>query len=72
MSNFSLETLQEIWNNKTGECIEVGLDRDGCDLVEIRLRTDDHKITDRLSFTQEQLILLIEALQRNIKHDLSR
>ena len=32
----SLETIYQIWNDKTGDRIELGSDRDGLDLYEIR------------------------------------
>jgi len=36
MSNWETEKVHEIWNNSTGEHFEVGNDRDGLDMVEIR------------------------------------
>jgi hypothetical protein len=63
-SKYSVETVKEIWNNKTGEHIEVGADRDGLDLVEVRLYDDCNysKASNRMSFTQEQAIMVAEAI----------
>jgi hypothetical protein len=61
---WSLETMYEIWDDDSGDKIEVGPDRDGLDMVEIRWRTDDGKIAERMTFTQEAVPLLIEALTK--------
>lgn len=59
--SYSYEVKYEIWNDKTGECIEIGPDRDGLELIEIRLRLDN-KITTRMVFTSEEAILITKAL----------
>ena len=52
----------EILNDKTGEGIQVGLDRDGLNLVEIR-RIDDHvNIMGRISFDSDQAGLVAKAI----------
>lgn len=72
MSDFKLELLFEIWNDKTGECVQVGLDRDGLDIVEIRQMDVKGAIAERLSFMPDQALLIAEAIQKtvaNIKKD---
>lgn len=50
MSTWELETLKEIWNNDTGECVEIGPDRDGLGLLELRYRLyRSGQITERFS-----------------------
>jgi len=62
---YSLETVFEVWNDKTGERIEIGEDRDSLGLTEIRSRMDDGQIGARIVLTNEQVPLVIEALQRH-------
>lgn len=59
---YSLETCKEIWNDKTGEHFEIGPDRDGLDLIEIRFVDSQGQICDRLSFTKDAAGLLCDAL----------
>lgn len=59
---YSLENLARIWNDNTGECIEVGPDNDGLDLLEIRAYTDKKKLTGSITLTSEQAKLVAEAL----------
>ena len=33
---FSIEVIMQVWNDDTGERVEIGQDSDGLDLVEIR------------------------------------
>lgn len=59
---YSIEHMFEILNDKTGERIQVGSDRDGLNLVEIR-RIDDHgKIMERISFDSDQAGLVAKAI----------
>lgn len=62
-----LEFMCEIWNER-GEVIEVGPDRDGLDLVEIRFRDNTRPITERISLTREQARLVIQALEHVLTH----
>lgn len=62
MNNYTLEKLYEVWDDETGDHFEIGPDRDGLDLVEIRLKDKDGKITNRFCFTKDCGILLSEAL----------
>ena len=60
---YSLEQMFEIWDNKAGEVIEVGLDRDGLGLIEIREKVGG-KIQRRLALNTDQVKFLIIALQK--------
>jgi hypothetical protein len=60
---YTLETLHQIWNDKTGDHIEIGPDRDGLDLIEFRSYTSDsHKPAQEVTLTREQLIKLQAAI----------
>jgi hypothetical protein len=63
-SNHSLEVVFQIWDDKTGERVEVGPDRDGLDLTEIRQYTDDGQCTQRITLPKEAVYLLNDALNR--------
>jgi hypothetical protein len=63
-SNHSLEVVFQIWDEKTGEREEVGPDRDGLDLTEIRQYTDDGQCTQRITLPKEAVYLLNDALNR--------
>ena len=62
--NYSLETSYQIWNDSTGERIEVSPDRDALGLVEIRSITDDGKPVANVVLNKEQVRLLIQALSK--------
>lgn len=66
MSQFSMETLYEIWNDKHGDKIEVGPDRNSLDLVEIR-QIEGGKIHTRISMPREQAGLVAEAIVRMLR-----
>jgi hypothetical protein len=55
---YELEKLFEIWDNKAGLHLEVGPDRDGLGLIEIRSFDDKNKIDARLSFDKAQARLI--------------
>lgn len=57
-----LETIHQIWDNSSDERIEVGPDRDGLGLIEIRHVSKDGAIGNRIVLEDEQVPLLIEAL----------
>ncbi len=63
---YSLEKMFEIWNDTTGECLQIGPDRDGLDLIEIRMKDDTGKTNDRITMTKEQARLLADAIQQFI------
>ena len=60
--SFSVEHIVEVWNDEHGERVEVGCDRDGLDLVEIRSVNDRGEIDARLMMPKEQAILVAKAI----------
>jgi hypothetical protein len=60
--SYTFETLYEIWDDKTGNKIEVGPDRDALDLIEIRAIEDGKRVSD-ITLTREQAALVSKALQ---------
>lgn len=63
---YELEKMYEIWDER-GEHLEIGPDRDGLNLIEIRVRDADNKITNRIELEQDQAKLLIAALACSIR-----
>lgn len=59
---YSLEAVYEIWNDATGSRIEIGHDRDGLGLIEIRQRDSDGKVTSSITMTKEESFLVYEAI----------
>ena len=60
---FELEIMREIWpDNGDGEHIEIGPDRDGMQLVEIRQKEPDGKISARITLEPDAAKLLSKAL----------
>lgn len=72
MFPWQLETLKEVWNNDTGECIELGPDRDGLELVELRFRSGPptHEITQRFSMPPALALRFYSALGRWLRGEL--
>lgn len=64
---YSLEHLSEIWDNNHGDHLEIGPDRDGLEMVEIRELDSKGKILNRMSFNREQVPLLIQALSKTLE-----
>jgi len=60
----TLEAQFVIWFDTTGERITVGDDQDGLDMTEIQFVRDDGTKGDAIRFGDEQVPMLIEALQR--------
>ncbi len=60
--NYSIEKVIQVWNDDTGERVEVGSDRDCLKLVEIRSYTDDGKIGTSIIMEKEQSILIAKAI----------
>ncbi len=60
--SYTLEMIQQI-RDESGERIEVGPDRDGLGLIEIRHVAEDGKTGNRIMVDHEQPTLLIKALQ---------
>ena len=62
MSDYSVENCIKIWNDKTGDHVYVGPDRDGLDLVDIGSILHTGNEEGRVSFTIEQAILVAKAI----------
>jgi len=60
---YEMETMREIWpGDGDGERIEVGPDRDGLGLVEIRMREEDNTVSNRIIIAPEGATLIATAL----------
>jgi hypothetical protein len=59
---FSTEIVHKVYNDDTGEFIEVGPDADGTDLIEIRCVDANGNIGNRLCGEPEQMRLVAEAI----------
>ena len=60
---YELETMREIWpQHGYGEYLEIGPDRDGTELVEIRQQQPDGTISDRITVHPDAARLLATAL----------
>lgn len=59
------EVMREIWDDDLhGDRIEVGPDRDGLDMVEVRQRTAKGEVSDRMQFTVAQARAVADAMLR--------
>ena len=58
---YSVETMREVWNDKHGDCVEVGPDRDALGMVEVRYRLDDGVIGARVAFAADGARLVAQA-----------
>jgi hypothetical protein len=58
---FSLETVKQIWNDSTGDRIEIGPDMDSLGLFEIR-SFNESKVIARIVFTYEEAALIVKAI----------
>ena len=65
-SKFSSETIHRIYNDKTGEYIEVGPDADTGDLLELR-QVEGDKIVARIAGYPDQLRLVAEAILKSVE-----
>ena len=59
---YSTEVVHRVFNDDTGEYIEVGPDADGGDLLELRQINSDGKIAARIVGEPEQMRLVAEAI----------
>jgi len=59
---YTKERMYQVWDDKHGDRIEVGPDRDGLDLLEIRQYGDDGKLTASVTMTKERALLVAEAI----------
>ena len=67
MSNnngYELEVMREIWPpHGDGEYLEIGPDRDGLELIEIRQKESNGKISARISLRIDEVKLVVQALE---------
>lgn len=59
---YSMETMREIWDDKNDDCVEVGPDRDALGMVEIRFKTDNGAIGERIGFSPDRARLVAQAM----------
>lgn len=59
---YSMETMREVWDDKHGDCVEVGPDRDALGMVEVRCKTDDGAIGARIVFPAAKARLVAQAI----------
>lgn len=64
MARFSLEHLFELWDDDNGSRIEIGPDRDGLNLVEIREKDEKSNFIARITMTAEQALLAAAAIKQ--------
>lgn len=60
--SYSFETVQQVWDDKSGERIEIGPDRDALELIEIRHVSNEGKTGQSVVMTKEQAELVYKAL----------
>jgi hypothetical protein len=56
------EVLHQVWNNESGDRFEVGPDRDGLDLIEIRSYTDKGECDARMTMPSEVATKIAQAI----------
>lgn len=59
---YSVEVVRQIWDDADGERYDVGPDRDGLDMVELRYYDTEGKRLAELSFPAEQARLVACAM----------
>ncbi len=62
---YTMDRVFKIWSDTSGECISVGPDRDGLDLVEISSAINGG-VEQTVILNHEQAKLVIEALQSTL------
>ena len=70
-TEFSSEKCIKVWNDGTGERIEVGPDSDGLDLAQVRCYTDDGNIGPEIVMQPKQAVMVAQAILELFgdKHD---
>lgn len=63
----TLEARFTLWIDDTGERIEVGDDSEGLDMTEIRYIDETGKRLAEIRFSDNQVPMLVEALERHLK-----
>jgi hypothetical protein len=67
MSTYSEDMVYRLWNDDSGERIEVSTDSDGLSLIEIKNHDANGDITHFLSITHDQAIWLTNILSTMVK-----
>lgn len=63
MPKFSLEKVFRIYDDTTGDYLEIGPDMDALELVELRAYTNTGAIVQRFTIHPDSLDLVIQALE---------
>ena len=64
VNRYETEELTEVWNNDNGSHYEIGFDRDGLGMIEIRFYDkDEHQSKTRMTFEKECALKIGEALK---------
>ena len=66
--NYELSLVFNIWNNGTGDRVEISEGVDGLGLIEIRFRDNNNNISNTISFILESAKLLIKGLDLFIEN----
>lgn len=61
-SDFSAEKCIKVWNDGTGERIEIGPDSDGLELCQVRSYTDTGDIGPQFVMQPKQAVLVANAI----------
>lgn len=63
MPKFSLEKVFRIYDDTTGDYLEIGPDMDALELIELRAYTSAGDIVQRFTIHPDSLDLVIQALE---------
>ena len=66
--NYELSLVFNIWNNGTGDRVEISEGVDGLGLIEIRFRDNNNNISNTISFILESAKVLIKGLDLFIEN----
>jgi hypothetical protein len=61
---FTVETVVQVWNDKTGDRVDVCPDCDALGLVEVRQVHGDGRISSRVTMTPAQALLVAGAITK--------
>lgn len=64
---YSLEMKMQIWDDNSGEVIEIGEDADALGLLEIKQKDQNGKILARISMDESAAPLAIKAIETWMK-----
>ena len=60
---FSHEVIHQLWDDKHGDRLEIGPDRDGLGLIELRYFDPANECTDSLTIVPDQIGKIVEILE---------